>query len=230
MALPDTTPTPELPSLDPGLQLLETCSETCLSALHALVIDHVLLNNGQAYWVDSGHHAVTNNLRDIAPNDRVLDRIKVARGFTRYQHTAIVRHLPETLRDDASLLVVPTVDYHYRGDDVRGHDPQAMLTRGLAELARIARDHDLAVLLTRHRADEFSQPVESLVDRTLTYRDTACGPRFEGDDFETMLYDLGDGWVQTTWAFWRDILAERESLYEGHAARQRFEAGAYGAH
>ncbi|WP_232700573.1 hypothetical protein [Halobacterium wangiae] len=211
---------PDLPSLESGLTLLETPDSHGIDAIHTLVIDHVLLNSGPAYWVDSGHHAVTSRLRELAPSDRVLDRVQVARGFTPYQHTSLIRRLRTSLQDEVSMLIVPVVDYHYRDDDVRGYDPQAMLTRGLAELARIARDHDIPVLLTRHGADEFSEPIAAIAEHSLEYRRTKFGPRFEGEGMETLMYDLSDGWVQTTWAFWQEVLQERKSLYEGRAARE----------
>lgn len=211
---------PDLPSLDPGLTLLETPDSHGIDAVHTLVIDHVLLNSGPAYWIDSGHHAVTSRLRELAPSDRVLDRIHVARGFMPYQHTSLIRRLRTSLQGDVSLLVVPPVDFHYRDDDVRGYGPQTMLTRGLAELARIACDHDISILLTRHEADEFSDPVAAIAEHSLEYRRTKFGPRFEGAGMETMMYDPGDGWVQTTWAFWQEVLAERAWLYEGRAARE----------
>ena len=36
------------------------------------------------------------------------------------------------------------------------------------------------------------------------------GPRFVGDEFETLVYPVGDGsYYQTTFAYWREILATR---------------------
>jgi hypothetical protein len=221
-----TTDIPDLPSLESGLTLLETPDSHGIQALQTLVIDHVLLNDGPAYWVDSGHHAVTSNLRELAPADRVLDRINVARGFTPYQHTSLIRRLRTGLQGSPSLLVVPAVDFHYRSDDLRGVDGEEMLTRGLAEIARISRDHDIPVLLTRERADEFTEPVASLVEHTLEYQSTKYGPRFVQDDgdIETLTYDLGDGWLQTTLAYWAQLLEDRELLYKGRQARKTWGA------
>ncbi len=46
---------------------------------------------------------------------------------------------------------------------------------------------------------------------TLTCQATKFGPRFtdeKGGD-ETLVYHLGDGWMQTTLAFWQEILQHR---------------------
>jgi hypothetical protein len=213
--------TPDLPSLDPGVTLLETPDSHGIQAIQTLAIDHVLLNEDDGYWIGTGHHAVTSNMRDLAPSDRVLNRIHVARGFTPYQHTAVIRRLRTGLRSTPGLVVLPALDHHYRSDDLRGIDNQEMLTRAIAEVAAIARTHNVPVLVTREQADAFSQPLATLADHTLEYRETSCGPWFEGDDVETYLYELDGPWVQTTWAFWREVLDTREPLYSDHAARTR---------
>jgi hypothetical protein len=210
--------TPELPSLDPGITLLETPDTHGIEAIQTLVIDHVLLHEGDGYWIDSGQHAVTSHMRDLAPSDRILERIHVARGFTPYQHTALIRRLKTGLRSSPSLIVIPAVDYHYRSDDLRGIDSQEMLTRALAEIAALARTHEVPLLVTREQADAFSQSIERLADNILEYRDTKYGPRFDGENVETYLYDLDGAWVQTTWAFWREVLDAREPLYDDQAA------------
>lgn len=215
MSLPTSgaeRPSPTLPELDPGVQLLDIAEGHGIAPLQSLVIDHVLMHDGEAMWVDSGRHAVTSTLRDLAPSDRVLDRVHVARGFTPFQHTSILRSLRANL-ENASLLVFPAVDLQYRGDDVRGEMAQDMLLAALADIAYLARESGCAVLLTRQSADSFSEPVAALADRTIEYHSTQFGPRFEGEDWETQVYHLDDGLVQTTLAFWESVLEERAAMH-----------------
>jgi hypothetical protein len=40
------------------------------------------------------------------------------------------------------------------------------------------------------------------------------GPRFEGDEFETLVYELDGDWVQTTIAFWQEVLQAREPIHD----------------
>jgi len=54
------------------------------------VLDHLLLHDGPAFWVDANGHATTATLAQISPSQRLLDRIHVARGFTAYQHYGAV--------------------------------------------------------------------------------------------------------------------------------------------
>jgi hypothetical protein len=206
---------PALPELVPGVQLLETGASNGIEALHSLVIDAVLMRDGPAFWVDAGRHAVTSNLRALSPSDRVLDRIEIARGFTAYQHTALLRAVRYRLDERSpSVVVIPAVDAHYRGDDLQGSAGQEMLLAALADIARLAREVEVPVLLTRHIADDFSQPVTELAGRSIEYRETAFGPQFVGDDWETQIYPLDDGYVQTTLAFWERVLAERAVMHD----------------
>ena len=92
--------TPELPSLEPGIQLLDVDSEAS-RAVHALTVDHVLLSSGDACWIDPGPHARSAPFVELAPSDRILDRIRLARGFTEGRGESLAVHRG----DEADLAV-----------------------------------------------------------------------------------------------------------------------------
>lgn len=208
-------PTPELPSLDAGVQLLETNRETT-RALHALAVDHVLQAGGDACWVDTGGHAQTDALVEVAPSDRILDRVHVARGFTPFQHLALLADLPTWLPADAAAVVVPELDCPYREPALLADEGREILLAGIAVLARVARERDIPVLVTRHGDDHLGEILTTAATRRLICEATPFGPRFRADDgdTETLVYPVdGTGTVQTTLAFWREVLAAREPLY-----------------
>ncbi|MFB6095506.1 MAG: hypothetical protein ABEJ71_03515 [Halodesulfurarchaeum sp.] len=203
---------PELPSLDPGIQLLELPERT-LAPLHSLVLDHLLVTGGEARWIDARNRGPSQLLAALAPADRVLDRVRIARGFTAFQHAAIVEAAESTL-SDASLLVAPALDSQYRDDDVRGVEPRELLLRVLARLAGYARRFDLPVLVTRTADDRLGRPVRAAARDVIAVERTPFGPRFTAGDFETLVYPGTDGRpVQTTLAFWRRVLEAREPLH-----------------
>lgn len=204
---------PDLPTLDSGITLLDTDGDPRLP-LQTLLVDRVLLERGRGVWVGTGRYCTTETLAEIAPDRRVLDRVAVARGFTPYQHTALLDDLAGHVDGETAAVVLPDIDAQYRGDDVQGNEGREMLVRALAQVAAVAREYDLPVLCTRSRADAFSDPVEVAASSTLTVRDTAMGPRFEGDGFETLVYEREDGWVQTTLAFWQEVLEARQPLHD----------------
>ncbi len=208
---------PELPTLDSGVQLLETDGQRAGGPLRALVLDHVLGAGGQVRWIDSRSHARTDRLARLAPDPRALDRIRIARGFTAYQHVALVRRLPDLVTDDTALVVLPAMDAPYRANDVsRGRD---LLLRSLATVSRVARDHAVPVLVTRTSPEGLGEPLAAAADHTVECRRTTQGPRFVTDDFETLVYPRGDGIVQTTLAFWRRVLAARAGRASDEGSR-----------
>ena len=83
-----------LPQLDDGITLLDVEGGRGVPILQSLVLDHLLLHDGPAFWVDANGHATTTTLAQIAPSQRLLNRIHVARGFTAYQHYGAVCDLP----------------------------------------------------------------------------------------------------------------------------------------
>lgn len=204
---------PELPSLEAGITLLSADGDPRLP-VQTLLVDQLLLEHGRGIWVGTGRHCTTETLATVAPDCRVLDRVDVARGFTPYQHTALVRNLAAHVSENTAVIALPDIDTRYRGNDVQGNDGQKMLVRAVAQLSRIARDHEIPVLCTRTQADEFSHPIEAAATSTLGVQNTPMGPRFVGDEFETLVYELGGDWVQTTLAFWREVLQARTPIHE----------------
>ncbi|MFD1646067.1 hypothetical protein [Haloarchaeobius litoreus] len=226
-----------LPSLDDGITLLDFDEGRGVSSLQSLVLDHLLMHDGPAFWVDASGHATTTTLAQLTPSQRLLDRIHVARGFTAYQHYGIVSDLPaavnQSIKDattDAdrsrrqqageenrssrftpSLIVVPAVDAQYRADDTLGEThAETLQMRVLARLATYAKSYDVPVLVTRSEQDEFTEPVATVADHHLECEQTRMGPRFVGDDFETLVYPVDDGaYYQTTLTYWRELLNAR---------------------
>lgn len=175
-----------LPALDPGITLLDVEGGRGVPILQSIVLNHLLLHDGPAFWVDAHGHATTTTLAQIAPSHRLLSRIHVARGFTTYQHYSAVTDLSaavtrsiqrstpgpgmdqsesvepneNTRSHTPSLLVVPAVDARYRDVDTLGETHAATLqAQTLARLSTYADGYDIPVLVTRSERDAFTAPV-----------------------------------------------------------------------
>jgi hypothetical protein len=207
----------DLPELDAEITLLEAEDTDVRPPLHALTINEVLLSGASgestATWVDTGRHAQTTSLHDLAPAPRVLDRIHIARGFTAFQHHALIREAVDQIDATTVAVVAPAVDAIYRESDLPSQRARQFILRTVAHLARVARRYNIPVIVSRTQRDDLGSIVAEAAGDTLTYRETRCGPRFEGSDHETLVYDVGDGWVQTTLAYWRQVLETRRPLY-----------------
>ena len=203
---------PDLPTLDEEVYHLTTDTNT-RSILASLVVDHALLNDGPVCWIDARNHAATDPIAVVAPSQRILDRIHVARGFTPYQHYSITETLLERTSTSApSLIVAPAIDSMYR-ESMAGIDDRQLLARTVARLAALQRAHACPVLLTTARDDEVTDPVTETVTARLNCQQTPHGPRFVSEEFETLVYPVENGLVQTTIAYWQSIIEARQPLY-----------------
>lgn len=206
--------TPELPTLEAGLYHLET-EGTETGPLQSLALDHVLGTGGEACWIDARGRANTTALARLAPSPRLLDRIRVARGFTAYQHHELLGRLADAATPETTLVVCPMVDSFYREAD--HGDGERLFASAVATLREHATAEDHTVLVTCQRDDDFLDPLTAADPETLRCTRTEFGPRFRGADFETLVYPQGE-YVQTTLAFWARVLSERrDALAAGPA-------------
>lgn len=209
-------PHAELPELDAGLTLVDVDSGLGVTPVQSLLLDRVFAGDGDAYWVDAAGAARTTRLRELAPDKRYLHRVHVARGFTVYQQTSLLDRLTGEHVTTPSVVVATGIDRLYREDDVPTTHAKELLVRSIAALARVGRVHDVPVVVTRSRADEFTRPLVNAAQTHLQCEDTQFGPRFTDatGDVETLVYLLGDGWVQTTLAYWQEVLAHRARMHD----------------
>ena len=114
--------------------------------LHALVFDHLLLNDGTVEWIDVQGHARADPLARLAPSTRLLDRIHVTRAFTPHQHARLLDKIASRIDAETSLVVCPAFDHFYR-EECRDPDGQDLLFRGLATITRLAREDDVPVVM-----------------------------------------------------------------------------------
>ena len=199
---------PELPSLEPGITLLET-DERMTGSLQSLVLDQLLLEQGSAIWIDAHGHGTTHPLTRITPSMRILDRIHIARAFTPWQHQSLVQDLAGELTDEMVIAVLPALDWFYRSEDLPRGDDERMLSTAAKRIDELAERFEAPVLLTLQTEDTLTTPIHDIADQTIRCEQTQFGPRFAGEEYETMVYPLENGLVQTTLAYWKRILANR---------------------
>jgi hypothetical protein len=225
----DADARPTLPTLRPGVRLLDSPDvprRRAIRTVQTLVLDHLLCNRGYVEWVDADGHASTQSMARLAPSERFLDRVRVARAFTPHQHASLVGTLTDRVGDRTALVVCPALDHPYRDEDCRETEGVSLLLRALARLSTVARTHDVPVLVTRTAADAFAEPVAAAAAERIAYEETRYGPRFSGGAVETLVYPVGHGQLQTTLAFWRRVLADRRSLHARSGDRDPLPASA----
>ena len=165
--------------------LLETDGNRGVPVLQSLVLNHLLVHDDPAVWVNVNGHATTTTLAQLAPSRRLLDRIHIARGFIAYQHygavcdlsSAVTRSSQESPTDDSlrgrqppkhdgnvaqtpSLIVAPAVDATYRAADTLSEaHTKTLQARTLARLATHADWADVSVVVTRSKRDDVAPSI-----------------------------------------------------------------------
>ena len=194
---------PTTPRADPGLTVLR-CPHPRSGALHRVAVRTMQDVAGPVYWIDARNTASTYALSDLAPTDRVLDQIRIARAFTAYQHFTLVERVVNRVTPRTGCIVAPNLPSLYCDDDVPDHEAEDMFEAVCKALATLGDNLDLPILISTV-TERFDEVVSTHATRTIECIETDLGYRFEGEDITTHGYWHGDQW-QTTIPYWVDLL------------------------
>jgi hypothetical protein len=202
-----------LPDLDPGVTVLRTAQPRS-AVLHRLALQTVRQTDGRVYWVDARNTASTYALNELAAHRRLLERVRVARAFTAYQHVGLVERLVDTVTPQTGCLVVPNAPSLYRDDDVPAHEATPLFEAVVGALHEVCTTYDIRLLVSdARRDDDLADILASAADATYRAEATDLGYRVEGADFETTVYWDDTGW-QTTIPYWVELYGAATETYE----------------
>ncbi|SER73581.1 hypothetical protein [Natrinema salaciae] len=213
--------------LEPGTTLLNVPSPRS-EIVHRLVCEHLTAGadaGGAAYWIDARAAASTHALYECAGSRRTLERLRIARAFTAYQHHSLVRDVARRAEPATTLLVAPNVASLYRDDDLACWERETLLIASLEVLAELGRVLGCPVLLTTTGDGDTaadSGPAADYADTVLECVRTREGLRLEraGDGDATAGYWHGTDW-QTTIPYWVDICGAVDAVDPVVAAHDR---------
>lgn len=203
--------TGRLPSLPSGIVRVDL-PEPRSVGFHHLVVDALVGGNddggGPVHWIDARNNASTYVLADLAPHDRALSRVRVARAFTAHQHYALVTALPGRVTPATDLLVLPCLGALYADDDLRSGEDDLLLSGAVDVLVALARRYDCTVLCSTGAVPAaIADPIAAAADATVRCRETREGFRYVAEGFETEVY-AGPGYRQTTLPYWVRALGD----------------------
>jgi hypothetical protein len=191
----------QLPTLSSGVTCLDDADAP--TALYRVVGRHLADERGPAYWIDACNRAAPAAIERHVPR-RGRDALRITRAFTGYQHHELVRSLPGTIRETATLVVAPAVGALYADDDVPESEADALFASALELLGAVATAVDVPVLVTAG-ATPYADDVREAADRALDAVATDVGLRIEGATFASDVY--WDRWgFQTTIPYWVELL------------------------
>ncbi|WP_390207004.1 hypothetical protein [Halocatena marina] len=83
----------------------------------------------------------------------------------------------------------------------------------------LATTAEVPVVVTRTADNAFTAPLIECANAVIQCELTTFGPRFAGEDFETLVYPLADGTFQTTLAYWQRVLTARHPTFTSATIR-----------
>lgn len=209
---------PTAPSADPGLTALR-CPRPRSGALHRVALQTMRAGDGPVYWIDARNTASTYALHRLAPTDAMLNRVRIARAFTAYQHVTLVERVVNRVTPRAGCIVAPNLSSLYCDDDVPGHEASDMFEAVCRALATLGSDLDLPVLVSTV-TEQFDRLLDTHATTTVECIETELGYRFDGDDVDTHGY-WDDGCWQTTVPYWVDLFGAASAPPATIDARER---------
>ncbi len=192
-------PTGHLPRLEKGVNLLKHNGSQ--RALHALVINQLILSREEALWLDTGNTCSTHIISRITPEQNILEKITVARAFNPYQHHKISENLSKEINESTSLLVLPLLDHLYHKKIADKRERIKTLHSTLENIHHTTDKHDLTTIITASGASN----LDFMADNVIKCRETRQGLKFKSKNFSTLTY-TGPGYIQTTLKLWEILL------------------------
>lgn len=202
-----------LPAPEPGLTCLRL-PRLRSASFHQFALG-TLPQQGITYWVDAASIASSYTIYDLAPSERWLSGLRIARAFTAYQHFSLVQEVVQRVSHRTARLLVPNVTRLYRDDDVPEHESVDMLAAVVQGVGAVADSYDLPVVTSVAHDDELAEHVVDAADHVVACEETRLGNRFHGDGVETTAY-WNDGYWQTTIPYWVELCG---AIGEGETIR-----------
>lgn len=191
-----------LPELKTGFNLVE--KPDGMPALQVLLAEELDLKGGEAVWIDTGNESSTYALASSG-SPSVMERTRIGRAFTPFQHHNLVQRLEEFLTPDTRILVLSNLSQLYVSGQINRYEAEELFEETWNKLVDITAERDLKVMLTMPgQEDSYLQNfIRSRSDNVIDIERNHQGVRYESGDFETRIY-RENGVLQTTIPYWRN--------------------------
>lgn len=177
-----------------------------LTDLHRILVREMDLHQGEAVWLDA--HNISSTYKLSKESDcNILDRLRISRAFTPYQHYEGVRSLEDHVTDSTNWLVVSGPAKLYLEGQINKWDAEELFTEAWNILLDLQKEYSLKVIVDDpKKVNSLTSQIKEDSDNFIEFNRDGKYTKRSSKDFETFLYRK-NGFVQTTIPFW-----EGESL------------------
>jgi hypothetical protein len=151
----------------------------------------MLGNNKTAVWIDSKNKSSTYALSSYG-SPEMLERVKIGRAFTPYQHHTLVDKFTSG-SIEADILIVSDINHLYDKEDAED------IFRDM--LQKVADLEDLKVLVSVSGENSLSASVFGMEENRIEVEVTGQGWKYDSEDYDQLVYRDGQS-LQTTMPLW----------------------------
>lgn len=184
------------PQLEKGINLLKSDD----SPIQRIVSEE-LKYGGEALWIDAGNESSTYELADQGAEE-LLERVKVARAFTPFQHHTASHRIEQLINTETELVVLSNVDMLYVDGQLSTEEAEELFSESMGETVSVAEENGLKVLLTAF-SEELEFKMRVVADNVIESKETREGKSFRSSGFRTQVFGKS-GEAQTRLNFWTE--------------------------
>jgi hypothetical protein len=186
------------PCVEPGINVVEKPED--IPVFQELVASE-LYTQGEAVWIDTKNQSSTYALSS-AGSPELLERVRIGRAFTPFQHHNLVRRLEKFIEDSTELLVLPQFTFLYLEGQVSDWEAEELFEESWEEVKKLQREHGLKVLVSIPQGSGLGERVVEDADETIEAEQNSEGVRINSESSDREVY-AGAGGPQTTLHYWR---------------------------
>lgn len=198
------------PQLQQGINLLKTPEQEVVQALIAAEINKT---GGKALWIDSKNTASTYTLNKYG-NPQILNKVKITRVFTPFQHFNAFQNLEKHVSKEISLVCITGATTLYRKETggLNTEEAEELFKEAWNRLNKLKKKYSFKILVTLPRpVTVLGYPVIADTDKEIKVEETSQGLKFKSKGYEQLAYSQKSS-LQTTWNYWEDRQTSKEEF------------------
>lgn len=183
--------TDRVPTLEKGINLVKGPSKP--------VFQEVLSANlsRKAVWVDVGNTASTYELESRSSSIDILERVRIGRAFTPFQHLKLIENLEVCQEDEILALTNITALYKEVSDTER----QEMFSKMWKKVIELQKKYNLKVMVSMSNDIGVSYLVEGSADNIIEAEKESGRTVYGSKDYQKNFY-IVNGLIQTKMLYW----------------------------
>jgi len=192
------------PELQKGINLIQKPDK--LPVFQSLITSELEKTDRNAVWIDTRNESSTYALSSYGCSG-LLEKVKIGRAFTPFQHHNLVHQLEEFVDKDTELVVLPHIDHLYLDGQLRDWEAQELFEESWDKILQLQDRYDLKIIVSANRDSSLYYYVSGDADNKIRVDKTTHGWKYDSEEFDQMIY-RDQGQLQTTMPYWFEKLSE----------------------